>query len=545
MLLSARLTRRCARRLALDNDAASRALAQQLASSADGTAAAPPAKRARTAHIAPRSARRPLDDGALSDGVGFRLVHAHGGDSNAGAVQFEDLFREDTTSGALRWALLAGSDFDLERWLFEACPALAAVPVFLIANAKTRAEWEERHPPLHANVSVHLPELKDRYQRQHAKFSIAVHERSVRVAVHGANYAAGDWDNVTNAVWMQNFPLKAKASGARKISQFEEDLLGILCSMQWPGGGKGLNITALRAFDYSTARVALVASVPGAHKGQAMASYGHLRLRALLAQQHFAHKFIGLGSRLVAQVSSIATAPFAFMRDLQESLSAGGVVGSAVGLVGKPSELALIWPTMEEVRTSVDGWGVGGLLEGSHAQIVDQPGTLSRLHRWSGPLCLPDAEGRRRVIPHMKSFARYHASSGELAWFLTGSHNLCPGAWGSIGTDGNTLNLTAFELSVLFLPHLAGAGTTRLVATAAGGGTPAGLAGDALALRLPFSLPPVPYVHGAGNDQPWCKENALAYAPKLDAHDCMWSRNGAQGELVLRQLTAEEVYALS
>jgi hypothetical protein len=83
------------------------------------------------------------------------------------------------------------------------------------------------------------------------------------------------------------------------------------------------------------------------------------------------------------------------------------------------------------------------------------------------------------------------------------------------------------------------------VTTVAGGGTPAGLAGDALALRLPFSLPPVPYTHGAGNDQPWCKENALAYAPKLDAHDCMWSRNGAHGELVLRQLTAEEVYALS
>ncbi len=56
-----------------------------------------------------------------------------------------------------------------------------------------------------------------------------------------------------------------------------------------------------------------------------------------------------------------------------------------------------------------------------------------------------------------------------------------------------------------------------MVTTPARGGTPAGLAGGVLALRVPYALPPAPYVAaapaaaaggGAAGDMPWCVENA-------------------------------------
>jgi hypothetical protein len=159
---------------------------------------------------------------------------------------------------------------------------------------------------------------------------------------------------------------------------------------------------------------------------------------------------------------------------------------------------------------------VGGILCGTQANLAH--GAVRRmLHRWGGAAGTPDTpEGRRRAIAHMKSFGRFHAPSGELAWFLIGSHNVSVGAWGVRAPYGATMHIKSFELSVLLLPSLV-PGCTRMVTTAARGGTPAGLAGGVLALRVPYALPPAPYVvaapaaaagGGAAGDMPWCVENA-------------------------------------
>jgi len=336
------------------------------------------------------------------------------------------------------------------------------------------------------------------------------YERKVRVAVTTANFNAGEWEcNITNAVWLQNFPRKARPSAS---SEFEGELLGFLCALGWPGRtGTGImSAETLHQFDFSAARVKLVTSVLGKHIGATdMAKYGHRRLRDLLCKQRFDPKFGASGSRLVAQVSSIPTLPPLYFEQLFESMAAGH--DTAGTSLGPAADIALIWPTVTEVNQSLDGSGVGGIFCGDKKKL-EQPVVQRMLHRWGVADGARDTpEGRSGALAHMKSFGRYHAPSGELAWFLLGSHNLSPGAWGQeLRTKHATLKIKMFELSVLLLPSLV-PNCTRMVTTAARGGTRAGLSGGVLALPVPFALPPARYAPG---DEPWCVENATPSVQK-------------------------------
>lgn len=61
----------------------------------------------------------------------------------------------------------------------------------------------------------------------------------------------------------------------------------------------------------------------------------------------------------------------------------------------------LLWPTVEEVRNSVEGWAAGASVPGP-AKNVQKPFLQAYYHPWGGT-----AAGRQRAMPHMKSYTRY------------------------------------------------------------------------------------------------------------------------------------------
>lgn len=63
--------------------------------------------------------------------------------------------------------------------------------------------------------------------------------------------------------------------------------------------------------------------------------------------------------------------------------------------------LQLLWPTVEEVRNSVEGWAAGASVPGP-AKNVQKPFLQPYYHPWGGT-----AAGRQRAMPHMKSYTRY------------------------------------------------------------------------------------------------------------------------------------------
>ena len=118
--------------------------------------------------------------------------------------------------------------------------------------------------------------------------------------------------------------------------------------------------------------------------------------------------------------------------------------GAAGGELGPPpagaAGLQLVWPAVEEVQNCLEGWFGGGSIPGKSTN-VNKPFLQPYYHRqgccrelvywdvqrfisclipccrWDGSVC-----GRQRALPHMKTFLRYNAD--EIAWCLTGSHNL-------------------------------------------------------------------------------------------------------------------------
>jgi tyrosyl-DNA phosphodiesterase-1 len=315
----------------------------------------------------------------------------------------------------------------------------------------------------------------------------------LRVCIHTANYIPVDWHLKTQGVWMQDFPLKAdNGDAAGPASEFENDLVAYLEATGWRGGavpGCGhVSAAAVRRYDCSAARVALVASVPGTHKGASLPRWGHTRVRALLAAETFDAAF--RNAPLAYQFSSQGSVTDNWQNKFRESLSAGRCAAGPLGI----GQERIVWPTAEEMRTSFEGWAGGGSMPGSK-QNVERDCVHGRHARWAPPPGAPAGEGRARAMPHIKTFVRH--AGPRLAWLILGSHNFSKAAWGELQLGDSQLKIMSYELGVLFTGARAAPGAA-MVATAAG--APPGLRGATLALPVPYALPPAPY---GSQDQPW------------------------------------------
>lgn len=231
----------------------------------------PPAKRQKrptAAPPAPATASSPE-----SDGRSFHLTKLRDAplSHNAHAVGLDELL-----SGDFSRCLLTNYMFDLE-WLMQECPRLANVPIVLVHGERDRQAMARSCAP-YTNVTVVAPPLPIPYGTHHTKMFVAVYPDKVRVAVFTANFISIDWNNKTQGVWHQDFGLKVlqdddeddskPASDHSMQPDFEADLVAYLSTLGAPVSDF---CRELRRFDFSTARVALVPSVPGAHRGRGMA----------------------------------------------------------------------------------------------------------------------------------------------------------------------------------------------------------------------------------------------------------------------------------
>ena len=435
-------------------------------------------------------------------------------------------------------------------WLGSEAPSLKDAPLGLLYQyiEGDMSQWP--------NVRPHKPEVPP-YGTHHTKCLILAHDggRVLRVCVQTANNLYTDNFQLTDAVWVQDFPAKP-VDAVESSCQFEEDLVDYMQQSRWPGilvPGRGhVGSVTLRSFDFSAARAVLIPSVPGAHAGPRLHRYGHMRLRTALAAHRFPARFAGGG--IVWQVSSVGAATPAWLAELRESFSAGRADAPAADAqLGPPSgPVRIVWPTMEEVRMSRLGWAMGGSLPGAQDKIArlsrPEVRSLVQLCRWAGADAGP--EGRGRNMPHIKTYLRFADSggggggggggvgggdggggsggggSGGIAWAMLGSHNLSPAAWGRLERGGQQLRIRSFELSVLLLPSLLPPppASPTVIDVDSGAGAGAGAA-DAfmtkamraeamcgVALPVPYAVPPPAY--GAG-DVPWAWDAPLL-AP--DAH---------------------------
>ncbi|CAL9055894.1 unnamed protein product [Musa banksii] len=459
----------------------------------------------------------------------FRLMQVQGlpAWANSSSVTIGDVIQ-----GNVLVAILSNYMVDID-WLLSACPSLRKVPHVLVVHGESGATEDHLKKVKPANWVLHKPPLPIAYGTHHSKFMLLVYHSGVRVVVHTANLIYVDWNNKTQGLWVQDFPWEDNNSC--KDSFFENDLVDYLKMLKLPEftaklpavGNVSINASFFRKFDYSSAMVRLIASVPGYHTGANLNKWGHMKLRSVLGNCIFDKEFCK--SPLIYQFSSLGSLDEKWLSELTVSMSSGVSSDKSPLGIGKPH---IIWPTVEDVRCSIEGYAAGNAIP-SPQKNVEKDFLKKYWTKWKA-----NHVGRCRAMPHIKTYTRYNGQN--LAWFLLTSANLSKAAWGALQKNNSQLMIRSYELGVLFLPayvkdlgswfSCAGNDGTEQIAhenSSSSSSKPWSLAtlclnddaSEVIQLPVPYQLPPQPYT---SEDVPWSWDRRYT---KKDVYGQVWPRH--------------------
>ena len=301
------------------------------------------------------------------------------------------------------------------------------------------------------------------YGLHHTKmFLVGFSDGTLRVIIHTANLLYGDIHVKAQTAYIQDFPL-AK-DGFR--TEFEDDLVSYLetynytnkrhwagIGMHGSGSGSRESLSErIRRYDFSSAKAVLIPSTPGYHKIHGSnRMYGHLKIRKAVREHAIRSCPAGSindTSSIVCQFSSIGSLTKKYLLDLQCSMDANFDVKSEAR---KLLRLKLVFPTVEEVRTSIEGYAGGGSVP-APSKNVTKDFLQSLWHRWSpttsrrgvSPNDNPLLKGKH--IPHLKTFYQYDKDQSFL-WLVLASHNLSKAALGEV------VNSTKYGEQRFFVRH--------------------------------------------------------------------------------------------
>ncbi|KAJ5703217.1 hypothetical protein N7488_010765 [Penicillium malachiteum] len=371
-------------------------------------------------------------------------------------------------------------------------------------------------------------------------FSIADQNR---VIIHTANMILGDWTNMTQAVWQS--PLLPLLKGGASSStngdtslgtgaRFKRDLLTYLRAY---GPKKtGSLVQQLSRYDFASIRAALVSSVPSKQNLCQLDSdkatlWGWPALKDVLGRVPFTSKASEKAARkprIVIQISSVAS-----LGVTDKWLRSVFFESLAPTSKDRPPNYSIIFPTPDEIRQSLDGYGSGGSIH-MKTQSVPQKKQLVYLRpylcHWSGNIETVGHSGdkhtrreagRGRAAPHIKTYIRFSDDDtmDSIDWAMVTSANLSTQAWGTATNPSGEVKISSFEIGVVVWPELYKQDPIPSEAN-----TPATQFSDVLmvpcfkqnqphisnlarntatvvGLRMPYSLPLTPY---GPSENPWC-----------------------------------------
>lgn len=267
---------------------------------------------------------------------------------------------------------------------------------------------------------------------------------------------SADWDFKTQGAYVRDFPLRQETGRSDNIaggSDFGLQLNRYFAHVLKPELRDEVQ-RRLARYDFSSAGVALVTSVPGVHRGAAKMHFGHARLRHLLMQEQIEEE--DGPSVVVCQFSSLGSVQEKWLEgEFKETMFASQSRVTRNGVRrGEVDEIKFVYPTVKQVQDSNEGIQAGGSLPVT-GRNMNRGHILSKLHRWDA-----GHSGRDRAMPHIKTFVRYPCSRAqEPYWVFLGSFNLSVAAWGRMqgarkGKEWDRLNVLAFEVGVMFTPRL-------------------------------------------------------------------------------------------
>ncbi|XP_005992768.1 tyrosyl-DNA phosphodiesterase 1 [Latimeria chalumnae] len=362
------------------------------------------------------------------------------------------------------------------------------------------------------NIRLCQAKLEIAYGTHHTKMMLLLYEEGLRVVIHTSNLIHDDWHQKTQGIWLSplypRLPEGSAESDGDSVTNFRRDLMEYLLAYRSPSLSEWISV--LKEHDMSETRVYLIGSTPGRHQAHLREKWGHLKLRKLLSE----HTLLMPGQEswpVIGQFSSIgsmgADKTKWLYSEFKESLTRLG--RDSKSLVKTEVPIHLVYPTVENVRTSLEGYPAGGSLPYGLQTAQKQIWLHSFFHKWSA-----DITGRSRAMPHIKTYMRPSPDFQEIAWFLVTSANLSKAAWGALEKNNSQLMIRSYELGVLFLPAAFGLDKNSFKVQKQQLTESKDLV---MSFPMPFDLPPQQY---GSKDQPWIWNIPYTQAP--DTNGNIW-----------------------
>lgn len=468
----------------------------------------------------------------------------------------------DLNGGAsIEWMILSNFLVDLD-FLLEEMPELLSVPRTIVfygeadssiapwqTASQGRVSFRQLRPSDPPGSATNPLRMTMSYGVHHTKaFLVGLDNGTVRVIIHTSNLRREDMRMKAQAAFLQDFP--SKCSSSPTASHFEEDLVsyfesyGFRDRVVWGSVGPSVPLSqCLKSYDFSAAEGVLIPSIPGYHSIQDC-SVGHLKLRRAVA--HHTHGTQRASAPVTCQFSSIGSLNEKYLVELQSSMDTrqqssqsspqqsrlvdtkpAAKPGASRPWDSKPKakavapakdtnprtsfplNLRLVYPTMEEIVSSLEGPGGGNTVPGRVKNLDAKPFLRALLHRWA-PRAASSADcnplWKPRNVPHLKTYFQLGADHESMQWLLVTSHNLSMAAWGNtirpqFCRPESRLMIRSWELGVFVSPSLLRA--SRLVPWSP---QREFLDGD-VTVPLPYKLIPDPYVP---SDVPWAVDRPMS-----------------------------------
>uniref|UniRef100_A0A3B4XNG8 Tyrosyl-DNA phosphodiesterase 1 n=1 Tax=Seriola lalandi dorsalis TaxID=1841481 RepID=A0A3B4XNG8_SERLL len=437
----------------------------------------------------------------LNDTYRFYLNKVTGLDRkyNSGALHIRDIL--SPLFGTLKESVQFNYCFDI-AWMVKQYPSEDR-PVLIVHGDKREAKarlLQQAQPFPH--VRFCQAKLDIAFGTHHTKMMLLWYEEGFRVIILTSNLIRADWYQKTQGMWMSplfpRLPKGGSATAGESPTFFKRDLLEYLGSYRAPELEEW--IQRIKEHDLSETRVYLIGSTPGRYVGSDMERWGHLRLRKLL----YEHTEPIPGEErwpVIGQFSSIGS------MGLDKTKWLAGEFQRTLTTLGKSSLRSdplvhLVYPSVEDVRTSLEGYPAGGSLPYSIQTAQKQLWLHSYFH--------PTVRVHCHAMPHIKTYMRTSPDFTQLAWFLVTSANLSKAAWGALEKNNTQVMVRSYELGVLYVP-------SAFVRTFPVHKNPFPVSSSSFGFPVPFDLPPTCY---SPKDQPWIWNIPYSQAP--DTHGNIW-----------------------
>ncbi|KAI3379221.1 hypothetical protein SNEBB_006039 [Seison nebaliae] len=316
----------------------------------------------------------------------------------------------------------------------------------LIGNKKSIIHILHHHPgeQLTKEQKEEFPNLKlipiqmsIPYGTHHSKFGIFVYKKHVNIFITTANLLRNDWELKTQTIWMSGNLERNKTK--ESPTNFRHDLFKYFS--YYSIGVRENVIRPLEKIlincDFSSINVHLVASVPGYHLASNN-EFGLLKIKKILNENKIIYEN---NDELIGQFSSIGT----MGSKVEDWLSTTFLQSTRMN---KIENFKIIYPTVENVKMSFEGYRAGGSLPYSDKVEQKQKWLNNYMNQWK---C--ERNGRNECAPHNKCYFVINKINHQVKWFLLTSSNMSKAALGNYVSNGNKFFIRSFELGVFFHPH--------------------------------------------------------------------------------------------